>query len=105
MLRKSDARLLGVWQLESADVRLEMNDHVEMEFRPNGELLYAIDLGSKWQLMRLVYRIEGGELVTDQPSSPREERTAFYFENGAMVLDYDGAKCRFMRGAKRAPNV
>jgi hypothetical protein len=29
--------------------------------------------------MHLTYRVDGSSLVTNQPSSPREERTEFYF--------------------------
>ena len=83
-----------------------MNDPIEMEFRPNGELIYAIESGDRWQIMRLAYRIRGGHLVTDQPSSPKEEETMYSFDHrGALVLDYGGAKCTFIRGEKRAPVV
>ena len=99
-------RLLGTWQLDAADEHLEMNDPVEMEFRPGGELIYAVQAGGSWQIMRLTYRVEGSRLITDQPSSPREESTAFKFDaGGALVLDYGGATTVFVRGPKRAPDV
>ena len=106
MAAETDQQLLGSWHLASADPQLNMNDHVEMEFRPSGELIYAIDAGEKWQVMRLTYRVEGHHLVTNQPSSPREERTEFNLDDrGALTLDYSGAKCTFVRGKWSAPDV
>jgi hypothetical protein len=47
----------------------------EMEFRDDGWLYYWIPASDRWQIMKLTYRTEGDVLITDQPSSPREERT------------------------------
>jgi hypothetical protein len=83
-----------------------MTDPVEMEFKADGQLIYAIDAGAKWQIMRLTFRIDGSTLVTNQPSAPKEERTAFAFDGkDQLVLDYGGAKASFTRGSKRAPAV
>ncbi|MBW8369678.1 MAG: hypothetical protein K0M66_01670 [Thiobacillus sp.] len=98
--------LIGCWHLEYADPALGMDEPAEIEFMRDGQLIYSIDASDKWQIMRLRYRIEGSDLVTDQPSSPKEERTAFFLEGiDKLVLDYGGAKASFVRGDKRAPAV
>ena len=96
--------LLGCWHLvrEPGDGA----EDTDMEFRPNGELTYAMDAGDRWQIMRLTYRIEGGTIISDQPSAPQEERTRFHMESdGTLVLDQEGARTRFRRGFRRAPEV
>jgi hypothetical protein len=52
---------------------------VSLRFEKNGALAYTVHLAKKEQIMRLAYRVDGTTLVTDQPSSPREERTEFFF--------------------------
>src|SRR6187431_595029 len=96
--------LIGCWHLRSADARLGLDEVVEMDFMPNGDLLYCIEAVSKWQVMRLSFRVEGDTIVTDQPSHPGEERTGFAFDTtGALVLDYGGLKAHFVKGEKRCP--
>ena len=97
--------LLGVWHLEEADPSLGMDDSVELQFEPNGELRHCIDAGSKWQVIRLTYRVEGDTLITDQPSHPREEHTRFEVVGHTLVLHYGGGKARFVRGPRRCPVV
>jgi hypothetical protein len=103
----SNANLLhGCWQLRSADAQLGLDEVIEMDFKPSGDLLYCIEAGPKWQVMRLRFRVEGSTIVTDQPSHPGEERTGFSFEpSGELVLDYGGLKAQFVKGAKRCPVV
>lgn len=98
--------LIGCWHLETADPELGMTEPAEIEFKPDGNMLYSIEAGSKWQIMRMTFRVDGSDLVTDQPSAPKEERTAFVLEGAnRLVLDYGGAKASFLRGGKRAPAV
>lgn len=98
--------LIGCWHLDHADPALDMNEPVEMEFKPDGQLIYAVEAGSKWQIMRLTFRVDGSTLVTNQPSAPQEERTAFSLEgHDRLLLDYGGAKASFTRGSRRAPAV
>jgi len=102
----SQQDLIGCWQLEAADPALDMNEPVEMEFKPDSQLLYCVDTGDRWQVMRLTYRLDGNALVTNQPSHPQEERTVFVIDAaGGLVLDYGGAKARFRRGLKTCPVV
>lgn len=106
MASLAQSPLLGCWHLIFADPVLQMNEPVELEFKPSGELLYSVDAGGRWQIMRLTFRVEGEVLVTDQPSDPREERTGFTLQDlYTLVLDYGGGKAIFSRGDKRAPAV
>ena len=54
---------IGFWKLIEADPSPDLGDGDEMEFKENGELIYAIDPGSKWQVMNLIFKIEGNYLI------------------------------------------
>lgn len=96
-------QLLGCWHLMS---QAPDADGVEMEFRPGGELIYAIQASDRWQVARLSWRVEGSEIVTDQPSSPHEERTRFFIdERGLLHLHYGETATTYVRGPKQAPAV
>src|SRR5436309_7610502 len=58
--------LIGCWHLVPTGKPDE--EPSELEFREDGTLLYSIEAKDRWQIMRLTYRVEGAELVTDQPS-------------------------------------
>ena len=97
---------IGSWKIIKADSSLDLGDNDEMEFSENGELIYAIDAGLKWQIMKLTYKVENNYLVTDQPSSPNEQKTKYKFENkNVLVLDYDGALAKYQRIDKCSFNV
>lgn len=46
---------------------------VELEFKEDGRLAYVLLEGSRLQTILMVYTVEGDELITDQPSHPRQE--------------------------------
>jgi len=101
----SPEQLLGCWHLEQAEEDLH-SEPVEVEFRPTGELIYSIDAGDRWQVLRLTYRVEDDVLVTNQPSAPREERTRFELTpEGTLVLELRGTSASYRKGEKRAPRV
>ncbi len=96
--------LVGCWQLRDVDQALNMTEPVEIEFKPGGELLYCVDVGERWQIERLNYRVEGSTIISTAPPAPLRERTAVFFEGqDRLVLDYGAAKAGFARGARRAP--
>jgi hypothetical protein len=66
-------------------------EQVAMEFRDDGRLAYVV-LGpeGKTQIMRLVYRIEGDTLITDQTSHPREERSTFRIDGDLLTMTFAG---------------
>ena len=38
----------------------------------------------------LTYKVDGDQLITDQPSHPREERTKVEFQGKDLILDFQG---------------
>lgn len=92
--------LIGTWvTLQPTPAR---QDDVTMEFRLNGELIYTIHERTKDQVIRLRWRLEGDVIVTDQPSAPREERTAFVLTpEGRLDLTYAGNVAEFVRRTER----
>ena len=84
----NEKTLVGYWKLIESDPSLDLGENDEMEFKETGELIYAIDAGSKWQIMNLLYQVDGNYLITEQPSSPNEQRTLFGFENNEVLVLY-----------------
>ena len=84
-------RLLGRWY-----GRLN-GQAMALEFAPDGKLACVFLEGDKQQIMRLTYSVEGDVLVTDQPSSPRPERTKTEFRGGDLILEFQGVKTRLSR--------
>jgi hypothetical protein len=91
--------LLGVWVVDRTDAKAlaEFGD-VLMEFHEDGQLTYTIRSETKTQIILMRYRVEGRTLVTDQPSAPREERTAYTLSpDGILTLEFGGTPSRFRR--------
>jgi hypothetical protein len=97
----TDGRLVGVWTLVKAAANIDPGDGCQMEIRPDGTMDYIIRDGDRLQIMKLIYRVEGNALVTDQPSKPRAERTPYRFDGGELVLSYGGDESRFERSSER----
>jgi hypothetical protein len=69
-----------------------------MTFTRDGKLVYVTHQDRSDEIMNLVFSVEGNRLVTNQPSRPQLESTNFAFDDeGHLVLEYDGAKCWFVR--------
>ena len=81
----NDNRLIGKWSSTSQ----EYGD-VQMEFLPDGRLIYSIRLEGKSQFIFLKYWTKDAYLYTDQSSAPRVERTRFHFDGDKLVLDFEG---------------
>ena len=74
------------------------NEPVAMEFRDDGRLAYVVlKPDGTTQITRMTYRIEGDELVTDQPSRPREERSTFRVERNLLTIKFEDKETRFQR--------
>ena len=74
------AKVIGSWRTDPNDVwSLREYGDVTLRFESNGVLVYIVHLHNKDQILQLTYSVEGSALVTDQPSSPRKERTEFFF--------------------------
>jgi len=80
--------LSGCWRTDPNDRwSLQEFGGVSLRFGEEGKLEYTIHLPDERQIMLLTYRLDGTCLVTDQPSSPREERTEFFFTpDGRLAL-------------------
>jgi hypothetical protein len=91
--------LIGTWEADETDSRaLADFGDVLLDFQDNGELLYAIRGAEKAQLMLLHYHVEGTTIITDQPSAPRVEHTAFSLsDDGVLTLAFGGTPYRFKR--------
>jgi len=92
MKRHHGAKLAGKWfgRVDGSPVGLE--------FKDDGRLAYVVLDGNRQQTVLMVYRIEGDELVTDQPPKPREERTRFRVDaSGVLELEFGGAVSKFVR--------
>jgi hypothetical protein len=72
-------------------------ESVAIEFRDGGQMAYAVLAADKTQVMRMTYRVDQEVLVTDQASSPKEERTGFHFDGDALILEFAGLASRFTR--------
>jgi hypothetical protein len=85
------AQLLGTWRTDPND-RWSLREYgeVSLRFEKDGALVYTVHLPNKEQIMRLTYRLDGNMLVTDQPSSPREERTEFFFTSDGRLAVKNG---------------
>ncbi len=98
----SQPDLVGCWQLVPSSG--EPADPAEADFRADGRLYYSVLAGDRWQIMKLVFEVNGDALVTNQPSSPRKEETRFRLEeDGRLMLEFGGQKSWYRRGPKVAP--
>lgn len=99
MAESASSILLGEWSTDPEDVEaIENYGRVTMNFRPNGTLVYTIHGDSGKEVMLLTYRVEKDVLITNQPSSPREDRTKFFFDaEGRLRLLYDDRESRYVR--------
>jgi hypothetical protein len=87
------AKLIGSWRTDPNDnISLSEYGDVSLRFDANGTLVYTVYLPTGTQVIFLTYRLDANWLVTDQPSSPREERTEFFImSDGRLALKAFGA--------------
>lgn len=93
------SRILGRWRSDPTDGgAIEEYGAISLEFREDGQLVYVIHAGEKAQIMYLTFRIQDGELITNQPSAPGEEHTAFDLtSDGRLVLRFGGRESQYTR--------
>jgi len=68
-----------------------------MEFRGDGTLLYTINEASKQSIIVLRWIASDEEIMTTQPSAPREERTRYRIAGDQLELTLGGVTTRFRR--------
>jgi hypothetical protein len=97
----SDTRqeIIGKWRSDPNDLEaMTTYGDVSLDYSPNGALTYTVHVEAKRQIMLLTYRIEGSVLITDQPSSPREEATSFKITStGKLLLQYENRPSTYVR--------
>lgn len=91
--------LLGTWTSDPEDHEgIREFGRTTLEFEEDGQLTYTVHAEGKDQKMFLSFRVEGGTLITDQPSSPREERTAYSVgPDGKLTLWFGGQRSVYVR--------
>src|SRR5688500_7776647 len=91
-----DERLLGRWR----SIAGAGPEPVTIDFDGHGSLTYTIHGPSGDQKILLRYTVEDGVIITDQPSDPREERTAYRITtDGQLVMLYGDEQSVFIRDA------
>ena len=92
-------RLTGLtWRLFRADDALDFAPGVRMEFLPDGQLHYHVDVGGQDQVIALLYRVEGDLLLTDNPAAPHS--MCVRIDHGAgdvLLMDFGGVSAMFVR--------
>ena len=96
--KELDSRLFGAWISDQADeiTRQTLGD-VTMTFTPSGELTYKIKESDRIQIINMTFWTENDYIISDQPSSPRKERTRFVLEDDRLILEFEGQKTRFLK--------
>lgn len=96
--------LVGCWHLVGMEGVDEVDLGIEIDFRGDGRLFHSIRTGDRWQLSRLVYRIDGNTIISDLLGEVEERSTRFTFEaDGRLRLDGPDSTTWYRRGPKQAP--
>ncbi|MFH0790480.1 MAG: hypothetical protein V2A64_02510 [Candidatus Omnitrophota bacterium] len=92
-------KLIGTWITDLQDIKsLEEFGRVTLKFKKDGRLDYIIHLEDKYQKILLVYKVENGVIITDQPSKPHEERTPYTITpEGKLLMFYNNKKVTYVR--------
>jgi hypothetical protein len=96
----TDAFLIGKWKRDPSDLKsLEEYGETVLDFKPNGILVFAwLSNAEKEQIALLTYRFDGQCLITDQPSSPRNDKVRVeILSQNVLVLDRDGFRSSYVR--------
>ena len=90
--------LIGTWVSDPEDREgTQEFGRVTLVFEKDGELTYTVHAAGKDQKMFLTFRVEGEVIVTDQPSSPRQERTRFSVgSDGKLTVWFGGQRAVYV---------
>lgn len=97
--KTSDAAgLIGSWKVDPTDqAALNEFGDVTLDFDEKGNLTYTIRSDGKRQVILLSYKVEGNSIVTDQPSRPNEETSAYQISHNVLTIEFAGETARFLR--------
>lgn len=88
-------QLVGAWKADSNP--FDPQEELYLQFDVDGKLTQTSKKGDKQDVIFLTFKVENEDLVTDQPSAPRIERTKIKMENEKLILDYNGTEAVFSR--------
>jgi hypothetical protein len=93
--------LLGTWKSDPQDEEsLRSFGKVTLNFGSDGSLLYTVHQAEKDHVMRLTFRVDSGFIVTNQPSHPHSERTAYELtSDGKLVLTFGALRTWYTKVA------
>ena len=96
---KKKSSLIGTWSSDINDkITLDSVGNCKMTFTKNGELIYDIIENNKIQRINMVYFIKEDVIYSNQPSSPKQEKTKFTFYNEyTLILEFEGQSTKFKR--------
>ncbi|WP_380872455.1 hypothetical protein ACFB49_33910 [Sphingomonas sp. DBB INV C78] len=96
---KESNLLLGRWTIDPSHLETQQNlGNVSMEFDADGNLIYIIKSSGKNEAILMTYRLDGASIITDQPSHPGPQRTAYSLsDDGVLTLAFGGETSRFVR--------
>jgi hypothetical protein len=91
--------LVGKWITDPEDSdSLRRYGRVSLEFTEYGRLIYTIHSEGKEEKIYLVYHIQNDMIITNQPSSPREEQTRYLLTSESkLVLFYSDHQSSYVR--------
>jgi hypothetical protein len=99
--KELDSRLFGNWTSDPNDETTKQTiGDVTMTFTPAGRLTYKIKELEKVQIINMSFWTEGEYIISDQPSTPRKQRTRFSFEDEKLMLEFEGQKTTFLRSVE-----
>ena len=96
--------LVGAWVTDPSDENsISTYGRVRLEFTQGGKLIYTIHAQGADQTILMTYRIDGDQVVTDQPSRPLEKRTRFTIRpDGKLCLLFEGVESVYAWAGKSA---
>ncbi|MEO8549892.1 MAG: hypothetical protein ABI678_07955 [Kofleriaceae bacterium] len=92
------ARLIGTWMLDPAEPCAVAPPGELQATITRNEFVYSSFQQGGVQRIQLTYRVDGGDVITDQPSAPKEQRSPISFgEDGRLFLRDLGGPTIFVR--------
>lgn len=71
---------------------------VELQFAPDGTLVYTIHHDGGEQIIQLTWRTEGGTIITNQPSRPKEHTSSYsLLPDRRLIIHFDGVPYSFIK--------
>lgn len=92
--------LIGRWESDPVDFSgMGSYGKVTIEFAADGSLTYSVHERDRDRVMILTFLLEEpGFIVTNQPSAPRPEKTAYEITaDGKLILEFGGKRSRYVR--------